>query len=152
MLLKYPTMCKKSLLQQTITQSKTSTVLLLITSALHETHGQLLPTLAEFPIVSPKKKKRPDTWGKQEKKPKQTDKSTWRKQRLQEEKNYKTTLASHFWPWWTTKDQTIRNPDKSRKLLSDIGQQDCLSHLSPGFGFCLRGSSFNLLKNFRTDL
>ena len=49
-------------------------------------------------------------------------------------------------------DQTIRNPDKSRKLFSDTGQQDCLSHLSPGFDFCLQGSSFNLLKNFPTDL
>lgn len=75
MLLKYPTMHKKSLPQQMITQSKTSVVLLLITSALHETHSQLLPTQAEFPIVSPRKKKRPDTWGKQEQRPKQTDKS-----------------------------------------------------------------------------
>ena len=48
-------------------------------------------------------------------------------------------------------DQTIRNPDKSRKLFSDIGQQDCLLHLSPGFDF-LQRSSFNLLKNFPTDL
>lgn len=68
-------MHKESLSQQTITQSKISVVLLLITSALHETHGQLLPTWAEFPVVSPRKKKRPDTWGKQEQRSKQTDKS-----------------------------------------------------------------------------
>lgn len=75
-------------------------------------------------------------------------KATWRKQRLQEEKTLQNYTCLSLMTMMDYRDQTIRNPDKSRKLLSDTGQQDCLSHLSPGFGFCLQGSSFNFLKNF----
>lgn len=69
-------------------------------------------------------------------------KATWRKQRLQEKKktlqNY-TCLLTYDHDLLGTKQLGIQT---SLKLLSDTGQQDCLSHLSPGFGFLFYKDQF----------
>lgn len=146
MLLKYPTMHKESLSQQTITQSKISVVLLLDNLCLIWKLMVNLPTWAEFPVVSCKEKKKTRHWGKQDSRSNKQIKAIWRKnETCRKKKHYKTILASHLWPWWTTGTKQLGIQTSLGNCFLDW-QQDCLSHLSPGFGFCLQGSSFNFKK------